>query len=150
MRTPLLYIVAFAAAAVAAPVPKPAPPADLKALEGKWVVVTRDTGSGHSRLINDGATFTVEFKDGEVSAGTADQKWFANRPFTVDASKSPKRIDIPMKRAADRLGIYDLDGDILTWCVPFHDDLQRPSEFKGTDGCPCYVLKRVKDEPKGK
>lgn len=55
-----------------------------------------------------------------------------------------------MKRAADRLGIYDLDGDTLTWCVPFHADLPRPAEFKGADGCPCYILKRVKDGKKDK
>jgi uncharacterized protein (TIGR03067 family) len=136
----------------AAPVPKPSPAKspDADALVGRWVIVTRDSGSGHTRQINDGGTFTVEIKDGEISAGTDDQKWFASRPFTLDTTQSPRQIDIQMKRDSDRLGIYQLDGDTLTWCVPFHADLPRPTEFKGADGRPCYVLKRVKSETTGK
>lgn len=90
MRTPLLCLLCLAPA-VAAPVPKPTPAKtlDAEALEGKWVIVTRDSGGGHSPQVNDGGTFTVEFKDGQVSAGTDGQKWFTDRPFPPTRRRPP-------------------------------------------------------------
>ena len=131
---------------LAAPVPKPVQPADLAPLEGRWVVVTRDAGSGLHAQINDGDTFAVEFKSGLMSAGTDAQPGFADRPFTLDPDASPKRLDVVMKGEADRLGIYHLDNDTLTLCLPFHPDQRRATEFTGSGERPCYVLKRVKAE----
>jgi uncharacterized protein (TIGR03067 family) len=61
--------------------------------------------------------------------------------YTVDPSKSPKRIDYTIERAAAEgwkgttsLGIYELDGDTFRVCRTWPDNDARPTEFTGAKG----------------
>jgi len=104
--------------------------ADLKALEGTWVLdaATMD-GRDHTenfagmKLTLKGNQFAIDFAENS-DKGT----------FTIDGSKSPKWIDIktgengPFK-GKTLPGIYKLDGDKLTLCC--HADAKtRPEEFE--------------------
>jgi len=104
--------------------------ADLKALEGTWVLdaATLD-GRDHTenfagmKLTLKGNEFVIDFAENS-DKGT----------FTIDGSKSPKWIDIktgengPFK-GKTLPGIYKLDGDNLTLCC-HADGKTRPEEFE--------------------
>src|SRR5262245_27712809 len=114
----------FASAAVAADAD-----AELKALEGNWVIdAAKLDGRDHTddyagmRLILKGTDYTIEF--GENSdKGT----------FSVNAEKMPKWIDIKTGAKGPFMGktlpgIYKIDGDKLVLCC--HADAEtRPGDF---------------------
>ncbi len=103
--------------------------ADLKALEGTWILdaATLD-GRDHRddfkgmKLILKGTDYTIEFAENS-DKGT----------FTINAEKSPKWIDIKTGAKGPFFGktlpgIYKLDGDTLVLCL--HGEAKtRPGEF---------------------
>jgi uncharacterized protein (TIGR03067 family) len=103
--------------------------AELKALQGTWTLdaATLD-GRDHTEIF---AGMKLTLKGNEFAtdfAGNSDQG-----TFTIDAAKSPKRIDIktgekgPFK-GKTLPGIYKIDGDTLVICC--HADAKtRPEEF---------------------
>jgi len=58
-------------------------------------------------------------------------------PFTLDGDK---KIDNPNRKEI-WLGIYQLDGDTLKWCVKKKG---RPTEFETKEGAFLMILKRMK------
>lgn len=140
MRTPLLCLVAFAGSVVAAPVPKAVKVTDdAKALDGRWVRVTLDSGAGPKA--DDSQTIMI--KDGTVAA-KGDTAAVA---FTLDATQSPKQLNVLWKSWKNPAPyIYELDGDTLRWCHA-QEGQPRPTEFKGggPGGQMCSVWKRVKE-----
>jgi uncharacterized protein (TIGR03067 family) len=98
---------------------------DLKALQGRWELVSlkRDgvEVSGPPCYYEfEGATMTVFPKDRRPSYYT----------LKLDASKSPKEMDIIATwedgKVSKAEAIYELDGDTFRWC---HVDGQRPRTF---------------------
>jgi uncharacterized protein (TIGR03067 family) len=62
--------------------------------------------------------------------------------FTLDATKSPKTIDLvpPAGNEKDRkiLGIYEIDGDTLKLCLAMEGE--RPTKFESTEGSKTMFL----------
>ena len=146
MRIAVLLAFALALSAVAAPVPKALKkPSDAELLEGWWEYVTMDDGRGPTEcrdkdLIRDGVLY---------HSGTLRNKE-AGHTIRLDPTQTPKRLDVEVPLERVLLGIYQIDGDTLTYCFA-QPGYSRPTEFKGSGGTVyCGVLKRAKDEAKGK
>jgi uncharacterized protein (TIGR03067 family) len=140
---PALVLLLAAGLAAAAPVPKGVKKkSDAELLEGRWVRVSLDVGSGPKP---DTSRWMV-VEGGTISAGDTDGKDPIEATFTLDPTRSPKQIDVKWKHFnRPQSYIYELDGDTLTWCHA-QDSQPRPTEFKGsTDGRVCVVYKRVKE-----
>jgi uncharacterized protein (TIGR03067 family) len=113
---------------------------DLDKLQGTWVTVS---------LVNDGKTLIDEKTPPKKGPATKlayeGNKWLvkvgtktvAYGTFKIDATKSPKEIDIfddtGMKNANTKLGIYELDGDTYKFCLA-PAGKPRPAEFTSKEG----------------
>lgn len=141
----VLAAVFVAASAVAQP---PAPDAaEVKKLLGTWegyAVLGKgekaDSGPVHLCLtIADGKMSAIDLGNGNKDMGTG--------TFKLDPTKAVKELDatgvvLPGKREKAFLGVCEIDGDTLRWCV---DNRQqgRPAEFRTGNGNYLLVLKRV-------
>jgi uncharacterized protein (TIGR03067 family) len=113
---------------------------DLDKLAGTWLTVS---------LVNNGKTLVDEKnppKEGPATKLAYDgNKWMikvgdktvASGIFKIDATKTPKEIDIfdesGVKNDKTKLGIYELDGDTYKFClVPAGKP--RPTEFTSKEG----------------
>lgn len=129
----------------AAPVPKPDPAMDLKALEGTWEVVTYEV---KGKKASDAGYASL--KEIIISAGKTDllEREKTDLPIKIDPSKTPKAIDVylidAMKAQAHVKGIYALDGDSLKICIPLSMEAERPTKFSSEDFHRLYVLRRKK------
>lgn len=145
MRTAVLLVFVVTPSAVAAPVPKVAKKPDAESIQGRWVCQTLDTGSGAQP---DGETWLV-LADGKLSNGNGTLKGHVAVPFTLDPAQSPKRIDIEPAGGTVMVGVYELDGDTLTWCFS-QPGQPRPKKLAAKDSTGCRVWKRVVEEKKDK
>jgi uncharacterized protein (TIGR03067 family) len=153
----LLCLLLITAAVLAAPAPFPKPPkheAELKKMQGKWVVVRRtlngrdvtETANRTVEIIGDRIRFLI---DGEMRT-----EWVV----TLDVKKTPKVFDrkrVASKSAAAKggkdgelfsPGIYRLEGDML-WLSNNSrlGDQVRPTDFEGKGRSETmYILKRLK------
>jgi len=116
------------------------PKGDLEKLSGTWLTVS---------LVNDGKSIVDEKtppKEGPTTKLVYDgNKWMikvgdktvASGIFKIDATKSPKEIDVMDEsgKANDKtkLGIYELDGDTYKFCLA-PAGKPRPSEFTSKEG----------------
>ncbi len=148
MRAALALCLLVGSAALAQELKKPDMKAEMKKLEGVWegfVVEGKgekaDRGPFHLRLTITGNKMTaVDLNNNgkDMGAGT----------FKLDLSKSVKEMDatgvvLPAKRDKTYLGIYELDGDILKWCVDNRRG-EHPTEFRSNGGNFMMILKRKK------
>ena len=100
-------------------------------------------GPVHLRLIIDGETISaidLSSPDKDKSMGTG--------TFQLDLSKELKVLDatgvvLPGKREKTYLGIYEVDGDTLKWCVD-NRAKERPTAFRTFSGKYLLILKRQK------
>ncbi len=155
---PLLITLALPALLVAAPVPKDKEkPKDEDAILGTWKIEKFDAGGGPGGPPPgelDKIRFVFE-KDGKMKfvggPGGAD----AATTYKIDPTAKVKTLDLTMTRPGDQpqtaLGIYELDGDTLKWCMAEGPDKARPEEMKA-DGKRVVVVTftRLKDEKKDK
>ncbi|MFL5338552.1 MAG: TIGR03067 domain-containing protein [Gemmataceae bacterium] len=114
--------------------------ADLDKLRGTWLTVS---------LVNDGKTLVDEKnppKEGTAAKLAYDgEKWMirvgdktvASGVFKIDATKTPKEIDIldesGQKNEKTKLGIYQLAGDTYKFCLA-PAGKPRPTEFTSKPG----------------
>jgi uncharacterized protein (TIGR03067 family) len=117
-----------------------APKGDLEKLKGTWLTVSS---------VNDGKTLLDEKNPPKECPATKlaydGNKWMikvgdktvATGAFKIDATKTPKEIDIMdetgMKNDKTKLGIYELDGDTYKFCLA-PAGKPRPTEFTSKEG----------------
>jgi uncharacterized protein (TIGR03067 family) len=127
---------------------KPDARAEMKKLEGIWegfVVEGKgekaDRGPWQLRLTISGNKITaVDLKNNGKDMGSG--------TFVLDPSKSLKTMDatgivLPARKDKTYLGIYELDGDTLKWCVDNRRG-EHPTEFRSDGGNFLMILKRKK------
>jgi len=125
---------------------------DLDSLRGTWLTVS---------LVNDGKTLVDEKtppKEGPVTKLVYEgNKWMikvgdktvASGIFTIDATKTPKEIDIldesGTKNEKTKLGIYEVAGDTYKYCLA-PAGKPRPKAFTSKEGSgdSLGVMKREK------
>jgi uncharacterized protein (TIGR03067 family) len=78
--------------------------------------------------------------------------------FKVDSSKKPKTIDMKVKEGSKvkegpddhegetARGIYQLEGDELTWCVNEPGSDNRPKEFATKEGTKTVLFKLKREK----
>lgn len=122
---------------------------EQKKLEGAWRLISRETDGKADPadkikdivMVNDGQNF--------VFRGSASGSGAMKGTFKVDASKKPKAMDrVPAdgpRKGKTLLGIYNLEGDMLTICVSIAGK-ERPTTFatKENSGLLLSVFKREK------
>jgi uncharacterized protein (TIGR03067 family) len=116
---------------------------DKEKLQGSWAAVSgeregkEDAEAKEHVLVFEGDKFSVKRGDKVMIQGT----------FKIDASKSPKTIDMKISEGPDDLkgktaeAIYDLKGDELTWCVAHPGSGQRPEKFATKEGVQQMLIK---------
>jgi uncharacterized protein (TIGR03067 family) len=105
---------------------------ELAALQGTWKEVSREEMSRglpdakKSLLVVEGDKFSVKDGDATIIKGT----------FKLDASKSPKAIDLTITKCLNPdfkgqvwYGIYELDKNGLKWSLSWPGEKSRPKEF---------------------
>jgi uncharacterized protein (TIGR03067 family) len=113
---------------------------DLANLRGTWLTVS---------LVNDGKTLVDEktpakrgpatklVYEGDTWMIKVGDKTVASGAFKIDATKSPKEIDIldesGVKNDKTKLGIYEIDGDSYKYCLA-PAGKPRPTEFTSKKG----------------
>jgi uncharacterized protein (TIGR03067 family) len=109
---------------------------DKKALQGKWEIIS-SIHDGKEMDQKGKMHFFIFSGDSLESTGPKGRV----TPYTLDASKTPKALNISSD--VEMLCIYELKGDDLKLCGHF---TKRPTEFVSTDKNQQYVLvlKRVK------
>ena len=148
MKWLLLLTLACAVCAVADEF-KDATAQDQRKLQGTWQFLEEVHGDAEPaeegklcQLIFDGDKFTVTKEGKAILSGT----------FKIDASKSPRQIDLEVLKDEEEqrngqksLGIYELKGDKLRLCASEPGRDQRPEKFstKGTDDV-IVTLERAK------
>src|SRR6516162_8806581 len=113
---------------------------DLANLRGTWLTVS---------LVNDGKTLVDEktpakrgpatklVYEGDTWMIKVGDKTVASGAFKIDATKTPKEIDIldesGVKNDKTKLGIYELNGDTYKFCLA-PAGKPRPTEFTSKEG----------------
>jgi len=130
----LAMLISFEAGAK--PIPKSVqnqpPKNDMVLLQGEWMVVSIEapknvTPSPDRRL-------KVNSNEWVFSHGKFD--------FKIDATKSPKQIDLMKEPGKVWPGIFKIEGDTLTLCRSHGAGGERPTAFAGGPGIMLYVYKR--------
>jgi len=113
---------------------------DQEKLRGTWLTVslvtngktlvtdkTPPAAGPETKLVYDGDKWKIQVGDQVVASGK----------FKVDATKSPKAIDIfdetGVKNEKTKLGIYELNGDTYKYCLA-PANKPRPTEFVSKEG----------------
>ena len=142
----LLATIGFAAVALA---DDAADKKDKEKLQGTWTAVSGekegkdDPEAKEHALVFEGNKFRVKKGDKVVVQGT----------FKIDASKSPKTMDIEISEGPEDVkgktaqAIYALDSDELTWCVAEPGSGQRPEKLATKEGVK-HMLVKLKREKK--
>ncbi|MCE9531583.1 MAG: TIGR03067 domain-containing protein [Planctomycetes bacterium] len=147
--TSYAVLLAISGFSQAAPNDPPAKDADdIKKLIGVWEGYAvegkgekPDRGPVHIRLtITADKMSAIDLNNGDKDMG--------NGTYKVDASKPKKELDangvvLPGKRERKFLGIYELNGDTLKWCVDNRSQ-GRPEELQTVRGNFLLILKRKK------
>ena len=102
-------------------------------LDGTWVTQSRSMGGKpfggddvkRTKVVIKGNTFTITFNDEKLGV----------RTITIDATKTPKTIDmIPQGLPSKQFrGIYKREGDTLTICLGYPNQ-PRPTAFDNKQG----------------
>jgi len=108
---------------------------ELVTLQGCWKEVSREEmgrdlpDAKKSLLVVEGDKFSVKDGDATIIKGT----------FNLDASKSPKAIDLKITECMNPnfngqvwYGIYELDKNSFKWSLSWPGEKSRPKEFATT------------------
>jgi uncharacterized protein (TIGR03067 family) len=103
---------------------------DAANLQGTWIV---ESAMVDGKEENDIKGDKMTFKDGKITVKTKEKD--EKGTYKIDPSQKPKTIDVK-EDGKDKVhqGIYKLEGDRLTICIPEKAGRERPTEFTGKEG----------------
>ena len=132
-----MFIVPLLSIALFADAPKPAPDkAALAKLQGKWQLAGVEHG-GKSAPAKDLVGQTVEISGTRSTARDGDDIKDETEIVVLDTKGTPNQIDLKIIAGDDKgktlAGIWKLDGDKLSVCVP-EAGKERPKAFEGKEG----------------
>jgi uncharacterized protein (TIGR03067 family) len=118
---------------------------EMKRLEGKWQVTSLKFFGEESKDKRDKEAQYV-FKGNQLRIINKSTEEDSTQTYRLDPTRNPKHFDLESPRGTVQ-GIYALDGDTLTLCLPFpFVTKERPTKLEaGFDGkAALMVLKRIK------
>ena len=154
MRSPFVMLLT-PAVLFAAPVPKDKPKVkDDEAIVGSWQIESFDNGGGPGGpSAAEIATMRFVFAEkGVVKLAGGPNGEQMEGAYKLDPEAKLKTIDMTLQTQSVK-GVYALDGDTLTLCIPDGANKERPTEIKADNTARIAVVtfKRVKvDEKKDK
>jgi len=117
---------------------------DLKKMAGTWKTVVQEAFGKPTpkdeiektagRLIVKGDSYEVYFGKKSIDKGT----------IKLDASKTPREIDVKTQNDEIMKGIYKIEKDEMTVCFG-QPGIERPKEFKTKEGQILIGYKRIKE-----
>jgi uncharacterized protein (TIGR03067 family) len=139
------FLLVFSLATVAADDPPKKDDAEL--LKGTWKALSVKQG-GQNVPADFVKSMTFNFDGKKYSQKVQDQSEEGN--YSIDASQSPKTIDLDIKTGNDQgkkqVGIYKIEDGKLTFIVAMAGSKDRPKSFKPEEGADVieFVLEREK------
>jgi uncharacterized protein (TIGR03067 family) len=101
---------------------------DTVRVRGAWLASSLRREEGKPEEVPN--AYSLNFDNGNYSMEVADSNE-AGR-FSLISSTNPKQIDLATNDGGFRRGLYTLDGDKLTICMPDEKGAPRPTEFKAS------------------
>ena len=138
----LLTLALFGIGAFAAPVPKEVrkqSPRDQ--LQGDWVIVSLDEGSGQQVQTGVFEDFTLVIDGDKISTSTKGGQGWKNVTVVHDFSAKPMRMDVHDGLSVFA-GIFKFEDGRLHWCKS-QPGQPVPTEFQGSKGTYCFIWKRA-------
>lgn len=121
---------------------------DVKSdLEGDWQAVSME-GGGAPAPKEKVAGLKFSFAGDQLTVDDSGKK--EKSPIKIDATKTPKEMDVTVSDQFTILAIYKVDGDTLTFCFRMRSaekKTERPTDFAAPKEVPGQVLavfKRIK------
>jgi uncharacterized protein (TIGR03067 family) len=120
---------------------------DAESLKGTWKAISVKLG-GQDAPEEFVKSMTFNFDGKKYIQKTQDQSEEGN--YSIDASQSPKTIDLDIKTGNDQgkkqVGIYKIEDGKLTFIVAMAGSKDRPKSFKPEEGADVieFVLEREK------
>jgi RNA polymerase sigma factor (sigma-70 family) len=120
-------------------------PKDEDKIVGTWAYVSVETGGQKVPEEQVKGAKMIFAADGKFSAKIKDKKMAGT--WKLDPARKPKEITTTNEEGKTHNGIYKLDGDALTICLPEDDGAERPTEFATKEGTKVIlvVLRREKN-----
>ena len=91
--------------------------------------------------------YVLVFNDGMYSESIMGKETEAGT-YTIDATKKPPTIDFNVTAGPEngkfQLGLFKIEGDVLTLALALHGSTNRPKNFNGTGNLVVSVLKRTR------
>jgi uncharacterized protein (TIGR03067 family) len=141
---------------VAAPAPKAEAKKDPASPVGTWVGVKALAGGKELPVPPEGIEFTMT-ADGVLHVNEGGRKKADTGTYKIDPKKDPAEIDLippPTEKEGTILGIYKVEGDMLTLCFGRGKGGagERPKKFESPEGAEVMLmtLKRKVDKDKPK
>lgn len=106
--------------------------AELQRLDGTWQLVSA-VKDGKETPRDIVTKIRVVIKDGKHSVYFGDKAAVKEIPFVADPGNNPATTVDTLPNGQKILGIYKLNGDMLTSCVA-EPDRERPTEFASRPG----------------
>jgi uncharacterized protein (TIGR03067 family) len=141
----LLNLIAFTL--LAAPIPKgEKKKSDEQLLEGKWEVVSMDSGTGQQKPNSNWESLTLSYKSGVLNTGTNTRPGWEDAKVKLDSTSNPKVMEVERGQGRVVKYIYEIDGDTLKWCEWNKSDTP-PDNFTGggRHGKNSVLFKRAKE-----
>jgi uncharacterized protein (TIGR03067 family) len=122
---------------------------DADGIKGSWQL-TAMTVDGRDASEAEAKAYKIKFQEKSYVQLINDES-VEEGTYKLDSEKSPKTIDFIIEKGQDKgktqLGIYELDGDMLKFCVTNSGSPDRPKGFDAKTGSNqmIFAWKRIKD-----
>ena len=122
---------------------------DADVFKGTWAMTGQAAGG---KSLDEGALqdFRVKF-DGKFYVQSQGERSLEEGRYEIDPEKMPKTIDFAIEKGPDtgkkQLGIYELDGETLKFCVSVAGSNERPKALEAKAGTTVmlFTFKKMKD-----
>jgi uncharacterized protein (TIGR03067 family) len=147
--TRFVYMALVAGMLLAADKNKEEAKKDRELLQGIW----RPTSAESRGQVLKAATDSVTILEGDAFAVKKGDVVQVKGTFKIDASKSPRHIDLTVTGGqveSDKgkvvRGIYQVDGNMLKWCTAEAGEETRPTEFATKEGTKISLMTFKKEK----
>ena len=115
---------------------------DASNIQGTWII---ESAMADGKEDNEIKGDRMTFKDGIVTVKTKEKD--EKGTYKIDPSQKPKTIDVK-EDGKDKVyqGIYKLEGDKLTICIPEQAGNKRPTEFTAKEGSKQMILQLKREK----